>query len=456
MNRSTRRHMDTALERVPEMQRFYTVAELDASSEELVRQHPDIVRLVRIGESTDGHPIRMLRIGTGPKQLLFIGCPYPNQPIGAMALEALSELLVHDEELRGTAYTWNLIKCIDPDGTRLNEGWFDGPFTVTHCATHYFRPGNASLAESTFPVDFKTYSFFSPLDETKALMAVITGIRPRFVYSLHNTGVGGGYFYLSPHRAELETDLRRLLTDRGVPLSLGEPEMPWAVRLSPAIYRSPTLQDQYEFLAEQQYPDPAAMLNRGNNTYAFSKSVCDSAHLMCDIPHFFDPRTANVTQAGQDKTRRDAILDGLDRVQPLVDLLGDVVRRVGPRMARRTRLRDGFFEIAPMLAQNTAMRRRWALDTPGLDTPATVAQTFDTRLCLPTHRLMFLGMAKRALEEQLMSSEDEKIRQALAEVDESFSTWSQKLETELDYQAIPIRDLVQIQLGAAFHCIDRL
>ena len=109
-----------------------------------------------------------------------------------------------------------------------------------------------------------------------------------------------------------------------------------------------------------------------------------------------------------------------------------------------------------MLAQNTAMRRRWALDTPGLDTPATVAQTFDTRLCLPTHRLMFLGMAKRALEEQLMSSEDEKIRQALAEVDESFSTWSQKLETELDYQAIPIRDLVQIQLGAAFHCIDRL
>ena len=37
-------------------------------------------------------------------------------------------------------YTWYLVKCIDPDGTRLNEGWFKGPFSIENLARHYYRP----------------------------------------------------------------------------------------------------------------------------------------------------------------------------------------------------------------------------------------------------------------------------------------------------------------------------
>jgi len=35
-------------------------------------------------------------------------------------------------------YTWYLVKCIDPDGTRLNEGWFKGPFSIENLARHYY------------------------------------------------------------------------------------------------------------------------------------------------------------------------------------------------------------------------------------------------------------------------------------------------------------------------------
>jgi hypothetical protein len=186
--------IDAVLSRVPDYKIFLTVDELNASSQQLADAHSECVKLVTVGKSTSGDPIPMLRIGDGAKQLLFFACPHPNEPIGAMMLEALSELLVEDAKLRGEKYTWNIIKCIDPDGTRLNEGWFKGPYTVTNYAQHFYRPGATQQAEWTFPVRYKNYSFFSPISETQALMTAITSLRPSFIYSLHNAGMGGGYF----------------------------------------------------------------------------------------------------------------------------------------------------------------------------------------------------------------------------------------------------------------------
>jgi len=337
--------IDEVLSSIPETNRFLTVDELDASSNDLAINNPNIVRSVEIGQSTDEHPIRMLRIGNGEEQLLFFACPHPNEPIGAMALEVLAKLLVEREDLRGTKYTWNLIKCIDPDGTRLNEGWFSGPFTVTNYASDFFRPGATAQAEWTFPVTYKTYSFLQPINETKALMTAITGLRPRFIYSLHNSGMGGGYFYVTPHRPELDDALRKLVTDRGIPLSLGEPEMPWGVKLSPAIYKTPTMKDQYEFMAKQTGKDPAAMLKMGEGSYGFAKDICNPAHLMCEVPYFFDSRTADTTQA--DGTRREAIINGLDRTQPMIELLSATMEQVREKLTVRNRLREASLEIAP-------------------------------------------------------------------------------------------------------------
>ena len=40
-------------------------------------------------------------------------------------LEYFSRALCEDDEFReNCGYTWYLIKCIDIDGTKLNEGWF--------------------------------------------------------------------------------------------------------------------------------------------------------------------------------------------------------------------------------------------------------------------------------------------------------------------------------------------
>ena len=86
---------------VPEYRRFLTVDEVSHRAGALAARVPEHVRLVDVGRSTDDEPIRMLRIGHGDEQLLFIGCPHPNEPIGMLTIDRLAERLVSDTELRG-------------------------------------------------------------------------------------------------------------------------------------------------------------------------------------------------------------------------------------------------------------------------------------------------------------------------------------------------------------------
>ncbi len=100
---------------------------------------------------------------------------------------------------------------IDPDGTRLNEGWFSGPFTIHHYAKHYYRPAVEEQVEWTFPIVHKKYSWHTPSNEThEALMNAIQIVQPDFVYGLHNSGFGGMYYYISPPIFDIFPEFERL------------------------------------------------------------------------------------------------------------------------------------------------------------------------------------------------------------------------------------------------------
>jgi len=149
---------------VPDYQAFLAVDELKASTYELAAQHPDVVTVLPVGKSRQGDPIEALKVGNGPKTALLFAMPHPNEPIGSMTLEYLAGRLAADGELRESlGYTWYLIKCIDPDGMRLNEGWFKGPFSLENYARDYYRPPMNQQVDWTFPVDYKTVRFDQPL-----------------------------------------------------------------------------------------------------------------------------------------------------------------------------------------------------------------------------------------------------------------------------------------------------
>ena len=436
---------------VPKYEAFLTVDELKASSAKLAAEHPDLVRVVQVGHSTDGEPIEMLRIGTGEEQLLFFACPHPNEPIGAMTLEALSQRLVEDEALRGERFTWNLIKCIDPDSTRLNEGWFKGPFTVTHYASEFYRPTSFDQAEWTFPIVYKKYSFFQPIPETSALINAITGLRPVFIYSLHNAGLGGGYYYLSPHRPQIDDALRALMTDRGVPLSLGEPEMPWGIELSPAIYQSTALTEHYDFL-EKYGADPCAQMQGGEGSYGFAKPICDAAHLVCELPYFYDARIEDTSATNM--SRKDAILRGVDSTAEMRRTLTELYETLGSKMTVPSRFRRAAENLNRLMVNGAEMKRAWAASEASLDVPATGAQVFDNLTVGRFYTVLIVGMARRGLRLEVERTSNPEMVAALQRIESAFDRWTAELERDLDYRVIPIKTLVEIQLGASLRFLE--
>lgn len=446
--------IDRILERVPDYRDFSTVDELAAATRRLAQGHPGRVRLVSIGRSTDGEEISMVRIGRGPEQLLFFACPHPNEPIGAMTLDALASQLVSDPTLCGDRHTWNLIPCIDPDGTRLNEGWFKGPFTITQYAAHFYRPASVDQAESTFPVAYKDYEFWRPIPETQALMTAITGLRPRLVYSLHNAGVGGGYYYVWPHAPQIDDALRRLMVDRGVPLSLGEPEVPWAVPFSPAVYRSTTLADVYDFHEAHGRDDPGREMRGGETSCGFARSVSCAAHLICELPYFHDERIADSTTLSI--SRREAVLRGLDASRDMIEFLVELAHCLEGRLTLSGRLPTAARLQAEETVAWTRAKRLWAEESAAAGEPATVAHAFDSRSVVRFYLLLIVGMARRALAAERAFSPCRLIDSAYDEISERFDRWATELEDEIRYRVFPIKTLVEIQLGAALHVLDTL
>jgi len=448
--------MTLVLPSVPDYETFLTVDEAVRNALDLASSAPDLARCVEIGRSTDGEPVRMLRIGDGNEQLLFIGCPHPNEPIGMLTIDLLAHRLVEDDDLRGTRFTWNLIPCADPDAARLNEGWFAGPFSLSDYARGFYRPPFGEQAILTFPFVRRGYAFLRPMPETRALITAMTALRPRFIASLHNAALGGGYYYLSPNVPELGDPLRRLLAERGIPLSLGEPELPWGIEHSLAVFDCTTMDAHVDFLVDQGTPDPTSRIDAGDTTYGFARRVCDPVFLICEVPYFTDPRIADTRST--DAPRRTSVLEGIDRASEILGFLGDMLKRMNGRWTTNSRFRRAVEAIVPQAIDGERARRRWTERSDEFDEPATVAQAFSNRLETPYYHVLNVGTLRRALRYECDAAgrSNDVARAALAEVDERFDAWLGDFEAAIDYRVMPIEDLVEVQLASALRTIDTL
>jgi len=185
------------LNQIPKYKEFMTITELDDSSKKLAKDF-DHVDLKEIGKSREGRNIYCLKIGEGKENTLLFGFPHPNEPIGSMSLEFLSRFLAENPEFtEKTGYTWYLIKAIDIDGAVMNEGWFKGEFNPIKYAKNYYRCAAFDQVEWSFPINYKKLKWETPLPETQVLMNLINELKPKFMYSLHNSlGFGGVYSML--------------------------------------------------------------------------------------------------------------------------------------------------------------------------------------------------------------------------------------------------------------------
>lgn len=432
---------------IPDYQRFLTIDELNASSRQLVEDFPELASIRVVGQTRGGDPIELLTIKGGDKQAFVFGGPHPNEPIGTMTIEYLSRRLCEDTALRDElGYTWHFIKSIDSDGMRLNEGWFAGPFTPTNYARHFFRPAPYDQVEWTFPVDYKELHFNSPLPETEALMKVIDELKPTLLYSLHNAGFGGVYYYVSEPCEPLYDAFHEIPSWYDLALDLGEPEVNYVEQYAPAIFGMISTKNSYDYLEQNGTPNPAEVMQAGASSAEYA-SKYGSFFLVVEMPYYEDPRVNDLSPSTT--TRREAILQSLD----LADEFDDWTNALIEETRGLWRIETPFHRaVTAFMKSGKTYRdatRQWAQTSEETNRPASEAEVFSNLLGSRFYRLLIFGMLVRLMESEIADGNDsEVIVRARDTALQRLNEQGEDLESKLNYRALPIRSLVGVQTCA--------
>ncbi len=445
--------IDERLSRVPTFSQFYGTDELYDHAKRVAEANPDICSLTYVGQSKNGEKIPMVRVGNGPTSILLFASPHPNEPIGAMMAYFLLDELVACPEMRG-GRTWNIIPCVDPDGTRRNEGWFKGPYTLKNYARHFYRPKGDDQVEWTFPVEYKTFKFDKPIPETKALMKAIDMTRPAVMYSLHNSGFGGAYYYISRPLEAAYPDFHRLPTERGLSLSLGEPESPYCKELYPAVYATNFASDAYDYFEKFGTGDPASYMFGGGSSRDYAETVSKPFTLIAEVPYFKTARIADTSLVG--KKRGIVVLDGLERSRALLSFAKKIVDDTLALLTEEPVLRDASASFIGQMLNRMEGEKAWAMSKEIMEQEATVAQEAHALYITPFYQGIIISMYRRALKAQLAKEYNPVIEEAYKTLDSKIDAMMDDIGKALDYGTVAIRDLVQIQYGALLAVLNGL
>ncbi|MBK3579228.1 DUF1707 domain-containing protein [Streptomyces sp. MBT65] len=201
----------------------------------LVARRPQDARLRRVGTSRAGTPLWLLSVGHGSRQVLVVAGPHANEPVGGATVLRLAERALADPRLSEDAdATWNLLLCLDPDGSRRNEGWLPGPYSLGRYFRNFFRPGFLEQPEW-----LPHGAAGARLPETRALLEVQDELRPFLQCSLHGVDVGGGFVELTRDLPGLARRVAHTATRLGIPRELGPYDTLYWPNLGPAVYRIP-------------------------------------------------------------------------------------------------------------------------------------------------------------------------------------------------------------------------
>lgn len=192
----------------------------------------------RIGTSRGGRPINMVSPpSTARLNVLVVGSPHPNEPIGGLTIATLLAMLRSKHPaVAQLPVRWHFVPSIEPDGLGFNGSWLNTPHDYRAYCRGFYRPAFRHQAEYAFPLKTSRYHFDQPTPETRAWMSAIDQLRPAFMASLHNADHGGAFNVLSRQHPELAGQLSRQARGHGIALdemgdALGESEL-----LAPGVF----------------------------------------------------------------------------------------------------------------------------------------------------------------------------------------------------------------------------
>ncbi len=452
---------DEILDRVaalPDISGYPGVDELTARLEDLAARFPHLLSSERIGTSRLGEPLVRYTLAPSadprededPQHCLVVGGVHPNEPIGSHTILHLVAGLLEDESLRTRLNTvWHVIPCVDPDGMRLNEGWFQDPGNDETYFRHFHRPPGDEQVEWTFPINYKAKYFDAMLPETQALQRQIDEIRPDFLVPLHNSETGGAYYYLSQPHAELIPLLHRLPAELGIPLHRGEPESAHFTELAPAVFEAGSAEDVYDW-REEHGLDPAPRGGAGQSSTSYARRY-GTFSLIAELPIWRtfgadDTRSTGTLYSARLREAGDALRETGERLTALLESVRPHLTLDSPF------LRSAAVFVPAMTRTGETMIARSAM--PENERPATVAERPMSVVWM--YRLRFGGALLRALLAELTAGAAPLlVRRAARELEDEWTGWLAERRAQEQTEEIPVKAVVGVQYGAVLGLVAK-
>jgi hypothetical protein len=444
---------------VPRLDGFPTLDALAERFARIERENPGLVSSRRVATSRLGEPIRMYSIGTASigaassgaastgtasRNHLIVGGVHPNEPIGSWTAIHLAETLCADAELRESlGAVWHIVPSIDPDGGRLNEGWFADPGDRGHYARRFYRPAPDEQVEWTFPTSYGDAYFDRVMPETLGLMRLIDELRPELYVSLHNGEMGGVYYYLSRPVPELTEALHAVPASLGLPLDTGEPESPYLERYAPAVFGTGTIADAYDYLESLGVEAAVEIGGSSSSEYA---SRHGTLGLVAELPYWKHPDADDTSPT--EEAYSALLLRTSARMTETGEALAGLLARAEPAVTIESPFLRASRAFVPMLIRMGTVDRARAAD-PASARPATVAERFSCEDLVHCFRLRYGGMLLRALEvESAAGTASAPLRRLAEEAAVLYATWQAEAAADDRAEVIPIASLVGVQYGA--------
>ena len=359
----------TVLNKVDNYMEFLTVNELENELQKFPRK--DLIEISQIGKSLNGYSILSAKIGNGKIGTLVFGFPHPNEPIGSLTCLSLIKTISENECLRNR-FTWHIIPCADPDGAKLNEGWFKGKFTIEKYAKNFYRSMTPLQTDWTFPLKYKNHIFTDSPSNVIALAKLIEKTRPQLVYPIHNAGLSGAYFFMTKYFGDkFYKELIELCENLSIPLDMGEPELEIMQEWKKPVYREFTgkeYHDYYENVGIE--PDKKT----GDSSIGYSKNFNQEVvGIIGEIPYIYDKRIGD--RSLTNKTRRGNIIKEIAKLEKLIKFVNNILLTAD--LNKSSIFYDLFLYIVVQWDKALRARKKY-LEKEEYAQMATVSQEFST------------------------------------------------------------------------------
>jgi hypothetical protein len=433
----------TLLRGLPERTAFPTIDELLASFHRMADASGGRMTGRRIGTSRLGEPLECFTLGTGARHHVIIGGVHPNEPIGSLTTQVLARLALADDPiLEALDATWHIVPCIDPDGMRLNEDWFSRPTDRLWYSTHFYRPAPDEQAEWTFPFAYKDAYFDRVMPETAALMRLIDDVKPAMLVSLHNSELGGVYFYISHEIPGLPQDLQAITGGLGLPLHTGEPEAPEVPEYATAVFGAIDMRQLYELLVAIG-EDPTKHI--GGSSSADYAGRHGTFSVVAEAPQWTHPDADDDTEL-DGISYASVLSDKVEGLRHITEVLGAALAEAEPHLTLDTPYLRASKAFIPSIGQGAETDAHRAAD-PANDRPATVSERFSCEDLVRCFRMRYGGMLVHALDAEIAAGvANADLRRCAAKVRRTFQEWCAEAEAVVP-QPVPLHKLAGLQLG---------